>query len=97
MMHLTLQMVGACSLIDVIIGLKGRPFSKAWVDIDSKRASESPKVFTLIEMIYNISGDVPLRLVEGLVEKSHEKYCSVSNMITPKVKIEHSCVVYTPE
>ena len=34
-MQLTLQMVGACSIVDVVIGLKERDFSKVWVEMDS--------------------------------------------------------------
>jgi putative redox protein len=86
-MQVTLQMVGACSLVDVVIGLKERPFSKVWVELDSLREEQSPRVFTSIEMIYHVAGDIPQNLVERIVEKSHEKYCSVSNMINKSVNI----------
>ncbi|MCH1528092.1 MAG: hypothetical protein L7S49_07740, partial [Candidatus Poseidoniaceae archaeon] len=39
-MQLTLQMVGACSIVDVVIGLKERDFSKVWVEMDSTRNDE---------------------------------------------------------
>jgi len=94
-MQLTLQMVGACSLVDIIIGLKDREFAKAWVELDSERAAESPRVFTEITMEYHVEGDIPIKLLERLVTKSHEKYCSVSNMLTPKVKINSSCFVHS--
>ena len=93
-MQLTLQMVGACSLVDVVIGLKDRKFSKVWVDLNSERADESPRVFTKIIMDYHVEGEVPLKLVERVVAKSHEKYCSVSNMLTPKVEIVSNCFVH---
>ena len=51
-MQLTLQMVGACSLVDVVIGLKERPFSDAWVELDSTRAETAPRRFTSITMVY---------------------------------------------
>jgi putative redox protein len=51
-MQVTLQMIGACSLVDVVIGLKERQFSKVWVELDSERAENSPRVFTSIEMVY---------------------------------------------
>ncbi|HIF90805.1 MAG TPA: OsmC family peroxiredoxin [Candidatus Poseidoniales archaeon] len=86
-MQVTLQMVGACSLVDVVIGLKERPFSKVWVELDSIREEQSPRVFTSIEMTYHIAGDIPQNLVERIVAKSHEKYCSVSNMINQTAKI----------
>ena len=86
-MQVTLQMVGACSLVDIVIGLKDRPFSKVWVELDSVREEQSPRVFTSIEMTYHIAGDIPRTLVERIVAKSHEKYCSVSNMINKSVNI----------
>jgi len=86
-MQVTLQMIGACSLVDVVTGLKERQFSKVWVELDSERAENSPRVFTSIEMIYHVTGDVPQKLVERIVAKSHEKYCSVSNMFSQSVEI----------
>ena len=91
-MQVTLQMIGACSLVDVVIGLKERPFSKVWVELDSTRAESPPRVFKTVEMIYHVTGDVPDKLVERIVEKSQEKLCSVSNMfidveITSKVVV----------
>ena len=87
-MQLTLQMVGACSLVDVVIGLKERPFTKAWVDLDSTRAETKPRRFTSITMVYHVVGDVPQKLVERVVAKSHEKYCSVSATLDPDMVID---------
>ena len=92
-MQVTLQMIGACSLVDVVIGLKERPFSKVWVELDSTRAETSPRVFKTVEMTYHVAGDVPEKLVERIVEKSHEKLCSVSNMFT-EVEINSRVVVH---
>ena len=92
-MQVTLQMIGACSLVDVVIGLKERPFTKVWVELDSTRAETPPRVFKTVEMIYHVKGDVPEKLLERIVEKSHEKLCSVSNMFV-NVEITSSVVVH---
>ncbi len=92
-MQVTLQMIGACSLVDVVIGLKERPFTKVWVELDSTRAETSPRVFKTVEMIYHVKGDIPEKLLERIVEKSHEKLCSVSNMFVD-VEITSSVVVH---
>ncbi len=92
-MQVTLQMIGACSLVDVIVGLKDRQFTKVWVELDSTRAETTPRVFETVEMIYHVEGDVPEKLLERIVAKSHEKYCSVSNMFT-EVKMTSSVVVH---
>ena len=86
-MQLTLQMVGACSLVDVVVGLKERAFTKAWVEMDSTRAESSPRRFTTMTMVYHVQGDVPQKLVKRVVAKSHEKYCSVSNSLDPTITI----------
>ena len=87
-MQLTLQMVGACSLVDIVVGLKERPFSKAWVEMDSARAETQPRRFTSMTMVYHVVGEVPKKLVERVVAKSHEKYCSVSNSLDPTIAID---------
>jgi len=92
-MQVALQMVGACSLVDVVVGLKEREFQRVWVEMDSTRAEHSPRVFKTIEMTYHVDGNVPMKLLERIVEKSHEKYCSVSNMLT-EVEITSTVVVH---
>ena len=94
-MQLVLQMVGACSIVDVVIGLKEREFSKVWVDMDSTRNDESPRYFTSMHMVYHVVGDVPQRLVERVVHKSHEKYCSVSNSLRDDCKITSEVIIHS--
>ena len=83
-MEMVLHSHAACSLIDVIDGLKDRKEKLAYatVEIEAERAEEKPKVFTAVNMNYIIKGDVPEKLVRRLIESSHEKYCSVGIMIT---------------
>ena len=95
-MQIMLQMVGACSLVDVVVGLKDRVFTGAWVEMDSTRAEESPRVFTSMTMVYHVEGDVPRKLVERVVAKSHEKYCSVSNSLDAAIKIDWSVMLHPP-
>ena len=65
--QLTLQMMGACALADVVEGLKQRDFDKVWIEMESERADSAPKVFTSIHMVYHIRGEVPRKLVERIV------------------------------
>ena len=83
-MQLTLQMVGACSLVDVVVGLKERPFSDAWVELDSTRAETTPRRFTSITMVYHVVGDVPQKLVERVVAKSPRKILQRIGFIGPR-------------
>ena len=93
-MQIALQSIGACSIVDVVIGLKDRNFSKVWVELSSTRNDEPPRYFTTIHMTYHVVGDVPKKLVERVVEKSHEKYCSVSQSIRKDCKITHETVIH---
>ena len=91
--QLTLQMIGACSLADVQTGLKGRKIDRIWIELEAERRSTSPKVFTKIKMTYHVDAEAPKKLVKRLVEKSHETYCTVSNMFKSTVEITSNVVV----
>ena len=83
-MEMVLHGHAACSLIDVIDGLKHRKKNLEFikVEIEADRANESPKVFTSVRMRYIVKGEVPEELVRRLIQSSHEKHCSVGIMIT---------------
>mgnify|MGYP001277266952 FL=1 len=83
-MEMVLHGHAACSLIDVVDGLKHRKENLEFikVEIEGDRADEAPKVFTAVRMRYIVKGDVPEELVRRLIESSHEKHCSVGIMIT---------------
>ena len=91
--QLTLQMIGACSLADIQTGLKGRKIDRIWIELEAERKSTAPKVFTKIKMTYHVDAEAPKRLVKRLVEKSHETYCTVSNMFKSTVEITSDVVV----
>ncbi|MGB0199851.1 MAG: OsmC family protein [Candidatus Poseidoniaceae archaeon] len=91
--QLTLQMIGACSLADIQTGLKGRKIDRIWIELEAERKSTAPKVFTKIKMTYHVDAEAPKKLVKRLVEKSHETYCTVSNMFKSTVEITSDVVV----
>ena len=83
-MEMVLHGHAACSLIDVIDGLKHRKENVDFikVEIEADRADETPMDFTAVRMQYIVKGDVPETLVKRLIESSHERHCSVGIMIT---------------
>ena len=83
-MEMVLHGHAACSMIDVVGGLKDRVenLEELTVAIEAERAPESPKVFTSVNMRYIVRGDVPEKLVRRIIEYSHENLCSVGIMIT---------------
>ena len=68
--------------------------TKVWVDMQATRNDESPRYFTSMHMVYHVEGDVPKKLVERVVHKSHEKYCSVSNSLREDCKITSEVIVH---
>ncbi|MGB0329011.1 MAG: OsmC family protein [Candidatus Poseidoniaceae archaeon] len=93
-MQIFLQMIGACSIVDVVVGLKNREFGQVWVDLDADRREEYPRSFTKVNMTYHVEGDVPEKLVRRTIEKSHEKYCSVSNSLDRNIEIVWDLVLH---
>lgn len=93
-MQIFLQMIGACSIVDVVVGLKNREFGQVWVDLDANRREEYPRSFTKVNMTYHVEGDVPEKLVRRTIEKSHEKYCSVSNSLDRNIEIVWDLVLH---
>ena len=93
-MQIFLQMIGACSIVDVVVGLKNREFGQVWVDLDAERREEYPRSFTKVNMTYHVEGDVPEKLVRRTIEKSHEKYCSVSNSLDRNIEIVWDLVLH---
>ena len=93
-MQIFLQMIGACSIVDVVVGLKNREFGHVWVDLDADRREEYPRSFTKVNMTYHVEGDVPEKLVRRTIEKSHEKYCSVSNSLDENIEIVWDLVLH---
>ena len=93
-MQITLQMVGACSVVDVVVGLKNRNFTKVWVELDSTRNEEPPRYFKSMNLEFHIVGDIPIKLAERVVAKAFEKYCSVSNSLRPDCKLTSSVIIH---
>ena len=67
-MQVVLQCAGACSLIDLIEGVKDREVRSAHVDLTSERADDYPRVFTKIHMSYQIDTDAPQKLLIRLIK-----------------------------
>lgn len=80
-MEMLLLGAGGCSSIDVMMMLKKsrQKVTDAWVELESERAPEPPRVFTKIHMHFVITGhEIDPRHVERAIQLSKEKYCSAS-------------------
>ncbi len=91
--ELLLYALAGCTASDVVNILKKKrvPLLGFEMYLSGEEAEEHPKVFTDIHVEYVFFGDgISPADVERGIELSTTKYCSVSAMLTPKVKITHS-------
>lgn len=89
-MELVLMGTGACSAIDVVHILRKarQPLTDCWIELDSERAPEDPKVFTKIHLHYVVVGKgLAQAQVERAIKLSKEKYCSATIMLAQSAEI----------
>ena len=88
-MELVLIALCGCTATDVvsILNKKRERFTALRVRAEAERASEPPTVYTRINLIYSVSGNVAKKAMEDAVRLSKEKYCSVSQMLQKTAQI----------
>ncbi|MDQ7094914.1 OsmC family protein [Desulfosporosinus sp. PR] len=83
-MELLLMAIAGCSGMDVvsILGKMQVKFRRFETTVEGERASDHPKVFKDIEVVYKFWGEsLPEDKLQRAVRLSMEKYCSVANMV----------------
>ena len=92
-MEMLLLGLGGCTAFDIVMILERMREKVTGLDIalEAERATEDPKVFTHVKLIYKITGrKLKPANVERAVTMSAEKYCSASAMFEKTAKLEHS-------
>jgi len=92
-MEMLLLGLGGCTAFDVMMILKkGRQkVLDCEVQIEAERAATDPKVFTRINVHFQVSGvALDAKRVAKAVSLSAEKYCSASIMLGKSAQITHS-------
>ena len=92
-MEMMLLGLGGCTAFDIVMILERMRETVTGLDIalEAERASEDPKVFTHVKIIYKVTGrGLKPANVERAVSLSAEKYCSASAMFGKTASIEHS-------
>ena len=95
-MEMLLLGLGSCTAFDVVMILeKSREkITACEIELEAERATEDPKVFTHVKMIYRLRGkNLKPAAVERAINLSAEKYCSASIMFGKTAKIEHEWTV----
>jgi putative redox protein len=90
-MEMLLAALGSCSLVDVVVVLakKRQKLVSLEVDVTGERAAEVPRVWTKIDMVYRLAGDLDDQAVRHAIELSQNKYCSVAAMLGKTAKISY--------
>jgi putative redox protein len=91
--EMVLQALGGCTAMDVVSILQKmrRTIKALTLEIDAERREEYPRIFTHIHILYKLeSPDAAEHELERAIKLSEEKYCSVSGMLKPAVKITTS-------
>ena len=88
-MELLLMALGACTATDVVSVLKKKRQKLESLDVvcSGERATEPPTVWTKLEIVYRLRGELDDAAVKHAIELSEEKYCSVAAMLKKTAKL----------
>jgi len=88
-MELLIMALGACTATDIVIVLekKRQKLVSLEVIVSGERAAEPPTVWTKIELLYRVHGQVDEAALKHAIELSQEKYCSVEAMLKKTASI----------
>ena len=90
-MEMLLGALGACSSVDVvsILAKKRQKLTSLEVIISGERASTPPTVWTKIDMVYRLAGEIEEKAARDAIELSQTKYCSVAAMLRKTAEITY--------
>jgi putative redox protein len=88
-MELVLMALGACTATDVVTVLQKKRQKLQSLDVicSGERATQPPTVWTKLEIVYRLRGELDDAAVKHAIELSEEKYCSVAAMLKKTAKI----------
>jgi putative redox protein len=97
-MEMLLAALGSCSSVDVVLILakKRQKPTSLEVDVSGERAKEPPAVWTKIEMLYRLAGELDEKAVRDAIDLSQNKYCSVAAMLGKTAKITYRYEIARP-
>lgn len=90
-MELLLVALGACTATDIvsILAKKRQKLDSLEVDVSGERAETPPRVWTKLEIVFRLRGQLDRHAVEHAVRLSEEKYCSVAAMLRKTAPIHY--------
>jgi putative redox protein len=97
-MELVLMALGACTATDVVVVLKKKRQNLHALEVicSGERAAEPPAVWSKLEIVYRLHGELDESAVKHAIELSEEKYCSVSAMLKKTAKVSWRYEIVRP-
>src|ERR1700683_2784069 len=97
-MQLVLPALTSCTATDIVIilGKKRQKLESLEIEAKGERSTDSPAIFTKIELIYRLRGTLDEKAVRDTIELSEKKYCSVAAMLNKTVEITYSYEILPP-
>lgn len=88
-MELLLMALGTCTATDVVAVLakKRQRLDALEVVVSGERAPDPPMVWTKLEIVYKLRGQLEEHAVKHAINLSEEKYCSVAAMLRKTASI----------
>jgi putative redox protein len=98
-MELVLMALGACTATDIVIVLKKKRQKVQTLEVicSGERATEPPTVWTKLELVYRLRGELDEAAVKHAIELSEEKYCSVAAMLKKTAKLSWRYEIFRGE
>jgi len=98
-MDLLLMALGACTATDVVSILKKKrqKLDSLEVICSGERATEPPKVWVKLDVLYRLRGQLEEAAVKHAIELSEQKYCSVSAMLQKTAKLSWRYEILTSD
>ena len=98
-MEMLLGALGSCTAVDIITILEKKRQKLATLEIEisgGERAKDPPSVWTKIEMVYRLSGQLDEKAVRDAIELSQNKYCSVAATLRKTAEITYRFEILPP-
>ncbi len=95
-MEMLLVGLGGCSGIDMvnILTKQKEPLTDIKINIKATRkANETPSVFEVIDIRFDLYGELNPVKAEKALQLTFEKYCSVSHILASSAKINYSYTI----
>lgn len=88
-MEMLMLALAACAGTDVVIilGKKRQKLVSLEIVVSGERAAEPPKVWTHVEVLFRLRGELEEKAVRDAIELSETKYCSVAATLKQAGKV----------